>query len=163
VTYYADPKLAVAVLVEHQNTLVLQRRTIDPGLGKWTFPSGFVERGERVEDAAIREVLEETGLRIRIDRLLGLYSYPDNPVALAVYVGRSVGGKMSAGDECDAVELFDPDNLPSLAFPHDASIIQSWREHLAGPVWTGSPDVLPDRSEETGEGIHGESTKDDAH
>ena len=99
VTFYADPKLAVAVLVDDGGRLILQRRTIDPGLGRWTFPSGFVERGERVEGAAVREVREEVGLEIRLTRLLGIYSEVGNPVVLAVYVGVPNGGRLAAGKQ----------------------------------------------------------------
>jgi molybdenum cofactor cytidylyltransferase len=58
-TAFYDPKIAAAVIVEIDGRIVLQRRAIAPGRGKWTFPGGFVDRGERIEDAAIREVVEE--------------------------------------------------------------------------------------------------------
>lgn len=126
VTFFADPKLAVAVLVVEQGQLVLQRRTIEPGLGRWTFPSGFVERGERVEDAAVREVREEVGLDVRLIGLLGLYSAAGHPVVLAVYLAEPIGGRLAAGDESDDVGLFSPDELPELAFDHDWEIIRAW-------------------------------------
>lgn len=133
VTFYADPKLAVAVLIQDQGKLVLQRRTIDPGLGRWSFPSGYVERGEPVEQAAVREVFEETGLQVRLSGLVGLYSRQDHPVVLAVYAGEIVGGVLQAGDETDAVATFDPDDLPTLAFEHDTQIIEAWQTLLARP------------------------------
>ena len=127
-TFFADPKLAVAVLIDVDGQLVLQRRAIEPGLGRWSFPSGFVERGERVEDAAIREAREEVGLDVRLTRLLGLYSESGNPVVLAVYLAEPIGGTLHADhDENDAVGLFSPDALPDLAFSHDHAIIADWR------------------------------------
>lgn len=135
VTFFADPKLAVAVLVEQDGKVVLQRRTIDPGMGRWTFPSGFVERGERVEDAAVREVREEVGLDVRLTRLLGLYSTSGHPVVLVVYVAEPIGGQLTAGDESDDVGLFAPDELPELAFDHDADIIRAWLTARDAPAY----------------------------
>jgi len=126
VTFFSDPKLAVAVLVIQQGRIVLQRRAIDPGLGRWTFPSGFVERGERVEDAAVREVREEVGLEVRLTQLLGLYSAAGHPVVLAVYLAEPIGGTLVAGEEVDRVGLFAPSELPDLAFDHDREIIRAW-------------------------------------
>jgi ADP-ribose pyrophosphatase YjhB (NUDIX family) len=128
-TFYQDPKLAVAVLLEHDGGLLLQRRIIDPGKGKWTFPSGYVERGERVEDAAIREAFEETGLEVRLTGLLGLYSDTGNPVVLAVYAADVVGGSIAMSDESDGIASFAMNDLPELAFAHDVEIIAVWRKH----------------------------------
>lgn len=125
-TFYQDPKLAVAVLVHDGRGLVLQRRKIDPGMGKWTFPSGYVERGERVEDAAVREVAEETGLDVKLSGLLGLYSHPGNPVVLAVYAADAVGGRIVVSEESHEVATFGPEELPELAFEHDAEIVTAW-------------------------------------
>jgi 8-oxo-dGTP diphosphatase len=137
--FYEDPKLAVAVLIEHDGRLVLQRRTIDPGMGLWTFPSGYVERGEPVEEAAVREAYEEVGVRVRLSRLLGLYSRPGNTVVLAVYVATPEGGELAAGDENDAVGLFEPDHLPEMAFPHDREIVATWASGTIAAVKT--PDI----------------------
>jgi 8-oxo-dGTP diphosphatase len=125
-TFYQDPKLAVAVLVQTDDGLVLQRRKIDPGMGKWTFPSGYVERGERVEDAAVREAAEETGLIVDLTGLIGLYSHPGNPVVLAVYSGQSIGGTLTVSEESHEVATFRLDELPELAFEHDPEIVADW-------------------------------------
>lgn len=130
VTFYQDPKLAVAVLVNDGEGLVLQRRKIDPGMGKWTFPSGYVERGERIEDAAVREAVEETGLQVRLTGLLGLYSHTGNPVALAVFTADVVGGVMAASEESHEVASFVPTELPELAFEHDEQIVATWLGRL---------------------------------
>lgn len=137
VTFYADPKLAVAVVVEQAGKIVLQRRTIDPGLGGWTLPSGYVERGEPPAVAAVREVQEEVGLTVRLTRLIGLYADEGDVVVLAVYAGEIVAGDLVCGEESDAVGLFSPDDLPPLAFPHDAAIIAAWRRGQAdlGPCY----------------------------
>ena len=123
---FEDPKLAVAVVIAIGGRILLQRRDIDPGRGAWTFPSGYVDRGEVVEEAAAREVREEVNLPVRTDRLLGLYSAAGNPVVLAVYAATPLADEFTAGEEVSAVALFDPADLPPLAFPHDARIIADY-------------------------------------
>lgn len=137
VSFFADPKLAVAVVIEQAGRIVLQRRTIDPGIGCWTFPSGYVERGEPPELAAVREAREEVGLDVRLTRLLGLYTQPGETVVLAVYVAEITGGDLASGEENDAAALFHPDDLPLLAFAHDREIIETWRRGGAAALRQG--------------------------
>jgi ADP-ribose pyrophosphatase YjhB (NUDIX family) len=125
-TIFLDPKLAVVVLVSTEGKLVLVRRAIQPALGRWAFPSGYVDRGETVENAAIREVKEETGLDIKITQLIGVYSSASNPVVLAVYSSEVIGGNLYAGSETDAVGKYDPSRLPDLPFEHDHNILEDW-------------------------------------
>lgn len=131
---FEDPKLAVAVVIAIGGRILLQRRDIDPGRGAWTFPSGYVDRGEVVEEAAAREVREEVNLPVRIDRLLGLYSAAGNPVVLAVYAATPLADEFTAGEEVSAVALFDPADLPPLAFPHDARIIADYLASQGAPA-----------------------------
>lgn len=100
------------------------RHSASPGM--WSFPAGFVDRGERVEDALVREVREETGLAVRIDALLGLYSATGNPVALAVYVATPVDGTLAPDDDLVELTYFPFDAPPEPAFPHDPQIIADW-------------------------------------
>jgi 8-oxo-dGTP diphosphatase len=123
---YLDPKVAAVVLVAMDGKLVLVRRGVEPAMGRWAFPSGFVDRGEAVEDAAIREVREETGLDVRLNGLVGLYSRNGGAVVLAVYSAQAVGGSLQAGPEVHDVALFAPDELPPLPFPHDDQILRDW-------------------------------------
>ncbi|HEY7036988.1 MAG TPA: NUDIX hydrolase [Thermomicrobiales bacterium] len=125
---YLDPKLAVAVVIERDGRLLFGRRgpgTREPG--KWSFPAGFVERGERVEDAAVREVAEEVGLTVELGPLLGLHSATGETVVLAVFAAASVVGTPIARDDLVEVGWFSPDALPELAFPHDERIVAAWR------------------------------------
>ena len=126
---YLDPKLAAAVVIERAGRILLGRR--DPGAraaGRWSFPAGFVERGEPVEVAAVREAREEVGLAVVLGSLLGLYSAPGETVVLAVYLGEAAGEPV-AGDDLVEIGWFAPDALPDLAFPHDARILADWRAH----------------------------------
>ena len=124
---FLDPKIAAVVLVSNDGKLVLVRRDIEPALGRWSFPSGYVDRGEIVEDAAVREVKEETGLDVDLDAFVGLYSGQDSPVVLAVYSAHVVSGSLEAGAEVQEVRLFPLDELPPLPFPHDDQILRDWR------------------------------------
>jgi ADP-ribose pyrophosphatase YjhB (NUDIX family) len=128
--FYLGPKLAVGTIVSLNGGIVLVRRGIHPGYGKWVFPGGFVDRGERVEEAAVRETREESALEVRITRLLNIYSYPDHPVIVIVYVAETVGGVIAAGDETLEARAFEPAAIPwaELAFP---STVHALRDYLA--------------------------------
>ena len=123
---WADPKVAAGVVVESDGRILLVRRNHDPMYGRWSFPSGYVDAGEVVEQAAAREVLEETGVEVRIERLLGVYSSAGDPVVFVAYAGVATGGEPRAGEEAIEVGLFHPLELPELAFPHDAAILEAW-------------------------------------
>jgi CTP:molybdopterin cytidylyltransferase MocA/ADP-ribose pyrophosphatase YjhB (NUDIX family) len=127
-TYFHDPKIAVVVVVDIGGRIVLQRRAIDPGIGRWTFPGGFADRGEVLTDAAIREVHEEVGLRITDPRLLGIYSEPGETVVLVAYSASVSGQTPTIGDESSDVRLFDPDDVPDFAFPRDSRVLAEWRQ-----------------------------------
>lgn len=124
--HYDDPKLVAIAIIPVESKLVLGRRTMNPGKGLWAFPGGYVNRGESVHGALVREVREETHLDVQAEHLLGLYSEDDNPVVLAAYVARPVGGTLGIGEEVSEVGLFEPAALPELAFPHDRLILGEW-------------------------------------
>ena len=124
--HFEDPKVAVGVVASMDGGIVLGKRAHDPKLGAWSFPSGFVDAGEIVEEAAVREVVEETGVEVRLDRLLGVFSTAGERVIFVAYAGTVVGGTLEAGDECLEVGIFAPDALPDLAFPHDHEIVDAW-------------------------------------
>ena len=123
---YQDPKVAVAALVPWQGGLLLGKRAISPGKGAWSFPSGYVDRGEVLEEAAAREVLEETGLQTRINDLVGAYSEAGQAVILIVYEAEIISGDPHPSDEMSELAAFQPTRLPTLAFPHDQRIIADW-------------------------------------
>jgi ADP-ribose pyrophosphatase YjhB (NUDIX family) len=123
---YEDPKVATGVVAERDGQILLVRRNHEPMLGRWSFPSGFVDAGEAVSDAAVREVREETGVEVRIDRLLGVYSRAGDTVVFIAYAGVIVDGTPEPSDEAFEVGLFAPEAMPELAFPHDDAIVAAW-------------------------------------
>lgn len=117
--FYMDPKVAVGTIIRTEDgRLVLVRRAIEPGYGLWVFPGGYVDRGEEVVSAAIREAREECGLQVRIDRLLNIYSYPGGSPIIIVYTATALAGDLCNDDECLEARLFRPDEIPwdALAF-----------------------------------------------
>ena len=78
---------------------MLVRRAIEPGYGLWVFPGGYVDRGEVVAAAAIREAREESGLEIRLEGLVSIYSYPERPPVIIVYAATAIGGTLGHDEE----------------------------------------------------------------
>src|SRR5262245_17096118 len=90
--FYLDPKVAACTICMVDGGIVLLRRAIEPALGKWVFPGGFVDRGEPVAEAAMRETLEEVNLRVSLTGILDVYSFPHHEVVVVVYAADVVGG-----------------------------------------------------------------------
>ena len=117
--FYLDPKVAVGTIIRNETgEIVLVRRAIEPGYGKWVFPGGYVDRGEEVLVAAVREAREETGLEIAIDQLVNVYSYPGRAPVIIVYTATMTGGDLACDDESLEARFFAPDAIPwdELAF-----------------------------------------------
>ena len=126
--HYLDPKLAAVVLVEDgAGRLLYVQRDHEPQMGRWAWPSGFVDAGEDVRDAARREVWEETGLRVELGELLGVWSGGGDPVVLLVWRARAVGGSLAAGPEAMDVGWRRPEEVEG-SFAHDQGILRRWRE-----------------------------------
>lgn len=117
--YFSDPKVAAAVLVEQAGRVLLVRRNNEPYRGFWTLPAGFVDAGEDPARAAERECLEETGLSVRVKRVLDVFAGREHERGadfVIVYQAEVVGGQLTPDDDADAVEWFEYGNLPPLAF-----------------------------------------------
>ena len=117
--FYLNPKTAAASIPREGGGVWLIKRDTHPGRGLWTFPGGYVDLGELVTEAAIRETLEETLLSIRIDGLLNVYSYRQVGVIVVVYHATVVGGSAGPTSESQEVRCFHPSEIPwsQLAFP----------------------------------------------
>lgn len=119
------------------NKIVLIQRQNPPHKGQWALPGGFVEVGETVESAAVREGKEETGLDVELKGLVGIFSDPGrDPRGHTVSVCyKAVGrGILKASSDAQDALLFDPDNLPALAFDHEYIIKTARLEDLIPPL-----------------------------
>ena len=110
-----NPKLIVGLIPERRGRVLLMRRAIEPRYGAWTFPGGFMEIDETVEECAVRETREEVGVEVRLDGLVGVYSRP-GPVGPGivsiVYRGRVTGGSVDVGREALEARWFRPEDIP---------------------------------------------------
>jgi len=124
---YKSPKLTADGAVIKNKKILLIKRKNDPFKGKWALPGGFVEYKEKVEDAVIREVFEETGLKTKIIDLAGVYSDPDRDprghTITVAYILKVLSGELKSGDDAEDAKFFNIDSLPVLSFDH-AKIIK---------------------------------------
>jgi ADP-ribose pyrophosphatase YjhB (NUDIX family) len=125
--FYLNPKVVAGTIPEQGGRVLLTRRSINPGRGLWTFPGGFVDFGESVVDAAVRETFEETGLEVELTGLHNVYSYPGSPVII-VYRAVVVGGTLTMCDENDCLEWVAPEAIDwdTLAFPSTREALREW-------------------------------------
>ena len=139
--FYVNPRLVVTTLpITERGEVMLIRRGIAPGYNKWAQPGGFLEIDETVIEAAIRETLEETGLRVEPIRIVGIYSRVEAAVVVVAYEARIVGGKPMTTPESLETRPFAPDQIPwpEIAFQTSAQALRDW-------VMSVRPDLtLPD-------------------
>ncbi len=117
--HFLDPKVAAAVLIQQDGRVLLVRRAGEPFRGLWSLPAGFINGGEDPAEAAARECLEETGLTVRVTRVLDIISGKEHARGadfIIVYQAEVISGELKADDDADAVEWFERENLPQLAF-----------------------------------------------
>ena len=131
--YYLDPKIAACTVTAWDDRIVLVKRGISPGFGKWVIPGGFVDRGETVEAAAVRETLEETELAVRLTGLLNIYSYPGSLVVIVAYLADTLSGTPRAADEALDIGLFKPEDIPweNLAFPSTRDALRDYLKRFS--------------------------------
>lgn len=117
--HFADPKVGVGIYLVQDGKILLVRRTMNPGKGKWSIPAGYVDRGEDPAETAVREAAEETNLEVVITGLVDVYHNPQDECGASIFIlyeARLVGGELLAGDDADAAGFFGPNELPELAF-----------------------------------------------
>jgi ADP-ribose pyrophosphatase YjhB (NUDIX family) len=125
--HFPDPKVAAAVLIERGDEILLVRRAVDPQRGKWTLPAGFIDAGEDPQQAAERECLEETGLKVHITGLLDvLYGQEHDKGANIVifYRAKVLAGHPVPADDVDRAAFFSRHELPPLAFTTTRRILK---------------------------------------
>ncbi|RLC81998.1 MAG: hypothetical protein DRJ03_05595 [Chloroflexi bacterium] len=143
---YRNPVPGAGVLVEMETGIVLVQRGQPPFVGWWALPAGYIEADESVEQAAVRECQEETGLEVELLELFGVYSFPEGPVQpglIIFYRARPVGGELRAGDDAQDARVFPPDDLPEqLAFRTHRQVLARWTRSRSPESHTGAPDIL---------------------
>lgn len=126
---HRNPALTVDAVVVKDKKILLIKRKREPYQGHYALPGGFVEYGETVEAAMRREVLEETGLVVKIKSLVGVYSDPDRDprghVVSVVFAADIIGGALAAASDAIDALLWDMADLPPLAFDHAQIISDS--------------------------------------
>jgi 8-oxo-dGTP diphosphatase len=136
--YFRDPKVGVSVLIEQEGRLLLVQRAIEPGLGQWCLPSGFVEWDEAPQAAAVRECAEETGLEVAIAGLLEANQYTADfrgPGINLTYLARVSGGHLRPGDDAGEARFFALSELPpdeQIAFASHRRAVSRWRVEIGG-------------------------------
>jgi len=134
---YENPVVAAGCLIERDGQVLMVQRRYPPRVGEWTLPAGFVEWDESPEEAALRETEEETGLRVVLQGLFGVYSWHhafggghnDNGV-LIIYRATIVEGTLRAGDDAQAVAWFPANHLPEqIAFSSHQAALAQWLAH----------------------------------
>ncbi len=124
---FHDPKVAVCVFIEQVGRVLLVKRGVEPELGKWALPAGYVDYGEEPQSAAIREAWEETGLQIEISALWDVMFYQGaKAVITIIYAGTVRGGILQAGDDAQEAAWFPPDALPEIGFESTRRALARW-------------------------------------
>ena len=123
---YKTPKLTVDGVILENGEILLIKRKGEPFKGKWALPGGFVEYNEKVEDAVIREIREETGVNAEIKELVGVYSDPKRDprghTVSIVFLLDIISGEIKCGDDACNAKFFNLKKLPDLSFDHDIII-----------------------------------------
>lgn len=117
--FYENPKIVVGAVTLYQDQFLLCKRAIEPQVGLWTYPAGYLENKESLEEGACREAAEEAGVKIYITRLIGTYSLLAVNQVHIIYAAEMLSPEFSAGDESLEVGLFNQEEIPwnDLAFP----------------------------------------------
>ena len=124
--HFPNPRVAVAMFLAEGDRILLVKRGVAPERGRWALAAGFVDLGESPEAAARREMREETGLEVEIDRLLDLSYEEGQRVILILYRVRLLGGTLAANDDAEAAQWFTRDDLPELAFESTRRMVEAW-------------------------------------
>jgi len=130
--HYRNPVPAAGVILPGRAGILLVRRRFDPAAGAWCLPAGFMEYGEAPERCAVRELLEETGVRARLTGLFGVYAGFDDPrvrAVLILYTAVRTGGRLRAGDDAIEARYFPLSRLPRrIAFAAHRRALEEYRE-----------------------------------
>jgi ADP-ribose pyrophosphatase YjhB (NUDIX family) len=128
---FHDPKVAVAALTSAEGRVLLVRRAAIPSIGLWALPAGYMDADELPEEALAREVREETGMQIRVERLLGIVplgGWQERRGILLAYEATAIGGELAPADDVTEAAWFTPAEIPwsEIAFPSTADFLRDW-------------------------------------
>jgi 8-oxo-dGTP diphosphatase len=126
--HYVDPKIAVGVAVFRDDALLLVRRVMEPGRGRWALPGGWVDAGQDPREAAAKEALEEAGVVVDVGEIVEAFLNPpeDGGALFLLFNARWVSGELTAGDDADDVGFFPRAALPPLAFASTSATVARW-------------------------------------
>lgn len=133
--HYVNPVPGVGILIEMDGGVVLICRSNPPHRGRWALPSGYVELDETVEEGAVREAREETGLEVALIELAAVRSFPEGPPQSGImlfYRAQPIGGRLEAGDDAGDARVFQPDELPLLPFRTHREMLSLWQLQRGG-------------------------------
>jgi 8-oxo-dGTP diphosphatase len=132
--FYQNPIPAAGAIIVRNDKILLVKRAHPPRIGYWCIPAGFMEWQEHPAETAVREVEEETGLKIELGPFFEVYSGQDDPrnnAVLMLYLGTVVGGELRAGDDADEVRYFSLDDPPkNLAFESHVRAIRDYNRRF---------------------------------
>lgn len=151
--HYQNPKIIVGCIAEWQGDILLCRRAIEPRLGRWTLPAGFMENGESTSQAALRETQEEACARVELATLFTLINIPHHDQVLLFYRARLLDTDFAPGEESLETGLFSETDIPwdEIAFQSVTRCLQHYfadrragnfhfHEEVLHPTLTRSPD-----------------------
>ncbi len=142
--WYKNPLPAAGAIICRDNKILMVKRKYPPSVGDWCLPAGFIEYDESPVECCRREILEETGLKIKIDKLFWNYKAGDDPrsmVVLIIYLADIIGGSPEPGDDAVDLDFFSLDKLPpNIAFKAHIRAIAHYKEYLIN-------NLLPDENE----------------
>ncbi|MBY0484276.1 NUDIX hydrolase [Nitrosomonas sp.] len=137
IIHYQNPKMVVGCIPEWEDKILLCRRAIEPRLGWWTLPAGFMENNETLEQAAARETLEEANARVEIGNLYAIYSLPHISQVYLLFRARLLDLDFKPGIESLEVKLLSENEIPweEMAFRviHDP-LMQYFKERKLGKL-----------------------------
>lgn len=141
--HYQNPTVVAGCIAEWQGKVLLCQRAIEPRIGSWTLPAGFMEIDETIEQAAVRETYEETGAKISIDSLYSVFHVEQTNQVYIIYRGQLDNPEFHSGDESLDVRLFDLNDIPwdKLFYPAIGDILQRFKKDLetgASSIYSGS-------------------------
>ena len=141
---YVNPRLVVTTLpITEAGQLILLRRGLEPGLGSWAQPGGFLEVDETVTEAAIRETFEETGLVVEPGEVVGLYTRLEAAVVVIAFEAKVVGGEARTSREALEIRAFEPAAIPwpGIAFKTTYYALADWLARRHPDVAPGDPSL----------------------